>query len=247
MLKTIPNKLTEKMKPLDNQLDRSSMDSPIPLTRAIVWIMCASKGRGKTTLLLNVFKTRQKDGGLKKYFDNIFMFSPTAKNDDKTKKFVEELDKEDKFYDEFNEANGSEVIDKIKQFNSEFEDDEDNAGKEPRNCIIFDDCMADLPKSFEKTGGLNRLIIQARHNKTWCIFLVQRYVACNRVIRSQSDLISFWKCDNSRELQALYDDVNIDKDALKKFYDFATDKPNDFLHINLLARTFYKKFDKIIS
>ena len=106
--------------------------------------------------------------------------------------------------------------------------------------------MADLPKSFENKGGLNRLILQARHHKTWLIFLVQRYVGVNRVIRSQADLISFWKTDNQKELQALTDDVNIDKEYLKRMYEFATEKPNDFLHINLLSRKFYKKFDEII-
>lgn len=246
MFKTVPNKITEKLKPLDNQLNRSEMDNPIPKTRAIVWIMCASKGRGKTTTLINVLNTRQKENGLKKYFDNIYMFSPTARNDSKTKKLVEELDRDGKFYEEFNDATCNEVIQKLKEFNEEYEADEDNDGKEPRSCIIFDDCMADLPKSFEKTGGLNRLIIQARHNKCWCIFLVQRYVGVNRVIRSQADLISFWKTDNNKELQALIDDVNIDKDKLKAMYEFSTEKPNDFLHINLLSRTYYKKFDKII-
>lgn len=245
MLKTIINKLTEKIKPLDNQLNRD-LDDPIPKTKAIIYIISGSKGRGKTSLLLNILKTKQKDGGLKGYFDNIFMFSPTAKTDLKTKKLVEELEKDDKFYNEFNDANNNEVIEKIKTFNEEFKNDEENKGEEPRNLIIYDDCMADLPKSFEKTGGLNKLIIQARHNNTWCIFLVQRYIGVNRVIRSQADLISFFKTDNNRELQALTDDVNYDKDVIKYLYDFATENPNDFLHINLLSRTFYKKFDKII-
>jgi len=246
MLHTITNKLTEKIKPLDNQLNRDDLDEPIPKTKALIWIISASKGRGKTTLLLNVLKTKQKDGGLKKYFDNIYMFSPTAKTDSKTKKLVEELERDDKFYNEFNDANCTEVIENIKKSNEEFTNDEDNKGKEPRNCIIFDDTMVDLPKSFEKTGGLNKLIIQARHNNTWCIFLVQRYLGVNRVIRSQADLISFFKTDNNKELQALIDDVNIDAHILKYLYEFATEKPNDFLHINLLSRTFYKKFDKIL-
>ena len=246
MLKTIPHKLTDKIKPLDNQLNRDDMTDPIPKTRSCIWIMSASKGRGKTTMLLNILKSKQKDGGLKKFFDNIFMFSPTAKNDDKTKKLVEELGKEDKFYDDFNEETGNEVIEKIKAFNAEYEEDEDNKG-EPRNCIIFDDCMSSLPKSFENKGGLNALLIQARHHKTWCIFLVQRYIGCNRIIRSQADLISFWKSDNLREIQALTEDVNIDKDLLKALYDFSTEKPNDFLHINLLNRSYFKKFDRIIT
>jgi len=244
MLKVIHNDLTDRLRPLDNQLNRSLIDGPIPDTRSCVYIMCASKGRGKTTLLLNLLSTKQSDGGLKKYFDNIYMFSPTARTDDKTKKLVKELDRDGKFYEEFNDQTGNEVMDNIKEYNEQKMEESPDA--EIRNCIIFDDCMCDLPKSFEKKGGLNRMIIQARHNKTWLIFLVQRYVGVNRVIRSQADLISFWKTDNQRELQALIDDVNIDKDKLKIIYEYATEKANDFLHINLLNRTFYKNFDRIL-
>lgn len=247
MLKSIPSELTKKMKPLDNQLNRSEMNGPIPLTRAIIWILSASKGRGKTTTLLNVLKTKQKDGGLKGYFDNIFMFSGTARSDTKTNKLVTELEKDNKFYDEFNDQNSNEVIDRIKASNSEFEEDPSNEGKEPRNLIIFDDVMTSLPKSFSKEGGLNKLIIQARHHKTWLFFLVQRFIGLNRVIRSQADLISFWRTDNQKELQALIEDVNVDKDKLKALYEYATaDSDNSFLHINLLSRTYYKKFDQIV-
>jgi adenylate kinase len=241
MIKVKENILTSQLKALDNQLNRADMDEPLPKTRSCVWIICGSKGRGKTTLLMSVLKTPMKKGGLKKYFNNILMFSPTAKSDDKTKKLVKELDEENKFYDEFNEQNMMEAFEQIKKSNDEYDGD-----GEPRNLIIFDDCMTDLPKSFERGGGLNKLVIQARHHKTWLIFLVQRYVAVNRVIRSQADLISFFKTDNKKELQALMDDVNIDKDLLTMLYNFATDKPNDFFHINLLSRKFYKKFDEII-
>jgi len=243
-LKIVHSELSDKLKPLDNQLNRSLIDGPIPDTRSCVYIMCASKGRGKTTLLLNLLATKKQDGGLKKYFDNIYMFSPTARSDDKTKKLVKELDRDGKFYEEFNDKTGNEVIDKIKEYNEQKTEESPDA--EIRNAIIFDDCMCDLPKSFEKKGGLNRMIIQARHNKCWLIFLVQRYAGVNRVIRSQADLVSFWKTDNQRELQALVDDVNIDKDKLKMLYEYATEKANDFLHINLLNRTFYKNFDRIL-
>lgn len=244
MLKTIHNDLTDRLKPLDNQLNRSLIDGPIPDTRSCVYIMNGSKGRGKTNTLICLLQVKKQDGGLRKYFDNIFMFSPTGRSDNKVKRLITELDRDGKFYEEFNDQTGNEVMDKIKEYNEQKL--EENPDAEIRNCIIFDDCMCDLPKSFEKKGGLNRMIIQARHNKTWLIFLVQRYVGVNRVIRSQADLISFWKTDNQRELQALMDDVNIDKDKLKMIYEYATDKPNDFLHINLLNRTFYKNFDRIL-
>jgi len=242
MFKVKPNKLTEKLKPLDNQLNRNDVDEPLPHTKSIIWIIVGSKGRGKTSLLINTLKT--KDGGYKKFFDNIYLFSPTGKSDTKIKKLVNELEEDNKYYDEFNEENMNDVFDKIKAFNQEYK--EENPNSTPHNLIIFDDCLSDLPKSMEKSS-LNRLIPNARHHNTYLIFLVQRYVGCNRLIRSQPDLISFFRSDNRKELEALTDDVNIDKDKLIALYKFATDDdPNGFLHINLLTRKFYKKFDEIL-
>ena len=237
MLSTRHNSLTDAIKPLDHQVNRND-SNPLPDARACCYIISASKGRGKTTLLLNLLQTPKKKGGLKKRFDNIFLFSPTARSDTKMGKLVKELQQEDKFFEVFDGESSDEVIERIKQLHEE--------DPESRNCIILDDCMMDLPKSFERTGGLNRFIIQTRHFNCWCIFLTQRYVGVNRLIRSQADLISFFKTDNSKELQALVDDVNMDKNVLLSLYEFATEKPNYFLHINLLNRTFYKKFDPII-
>ena len=203
--------------------------------------MCISsmgQRAGKTTLLLNLLKTPVKQGGLKKRFDNIYLFSPTARSDKKMALLVEELEPEGKFFDIFNDENSNEVIENIKAYHEEHPNG---------NCmIIMDDCMTDLPKSFERTGQLNRFITQARHYRCWLVFLTQRYIGLNRLIRSQADLISYFKTDNTRELKALIDDVNIDKDVLQALYEYATEQPNDFLHINLLNRTFYKKFDPII-
>lgn len=237
MLSTIHNPLTDQIKPLDNQVNRDDKN-PLPDARACIYIICASKGKGKTTLLLNLLNTPKKKGGLKKRFDNIFLFSPTAQSDTKMGKLVKELEQENKYYDSFDPETSNEVIERIKELHSE--------NPETRNCIVFDDCLGSLPSSFEKMGGLNRFIIQTRHYNCWCIFLVQRYVGVNRLIRSQADLISFFQTDNSKELQALIDDVNMDKHVLQALYEYATEKPTDFLHINLLNRTFYKKYDPII-
>jgi hypothetical protein len=226
------------MQALDHQLDRSKQEGPLPSAPACLYIINGSKGRGKTTLLLNLLKTPVKQGGLKKRFDNIILFSPTARSDKKMKPLMEELDAEGKFYDIFDNENSNEAIAKIKAYHEENPDS--------KCCMIFDDSMADLPKSFEKTGALNKFITQARHYNCWLIFLSQRYIGLSRLIRSQADLISFFKTDNSKELQALIDDVNIDKHVLQALYEHATDGPNGFLHVNMLNRTFYKNFDPIV-
>jgi hypothetical protein len=169
------------------------------------------------------------------------MFSPTGKSDTKLKKLVEELDEDNKFYDEYNDENMFNVFEQIKKSNEELKAED----IEPHNLIIFDDCMSSLPKSMEKSS-LNRLVPNARHHNVYLMFLVQRYVGVSPLIRSQADIISFFKTDNTKELIALMEDVNIDKNKMQMLYEFATEKPNDFLHINLLSRKFYKNFDEII-
>jgi len=238
MLSTIESNLTKRLKALDHQLDRSSMTGPLPSAPALLYIINGAKGRGKTTLLLNLLHTPAKQGGLKKRFDHIFLFSPTAEADKKMSPLVEELKQEDKFYDVFNDENSKEVIDRIKAYHE--------TNPEDRCLMIFDDCMSDLPKSFEKTGSLNRFITQARHYKCWLIFLSQRYIGLSRLIRSQADLISFFQTSNSKELQALTDDLNMDKHIVEMLYNYATQAPNDFFHINLLSGEFFKKMDPIV-
>ena len=238
MLQSIQTPLTKRLQALDQQLDRNKMSGPLPEAPACLYVISGAKGRGKTTLLLNLLQTPVKHGGLKKRFDEIFLISPTASADKKMSGLVDELEQENKFYEMFNDENSKEIINRIKE----------SYDKDPtkNHCIVLDDCMVDLPKSFEKTGALNRFITQARHYRCWLIFLVQRYIGLNRLIRSQADLISFFQTSNSKELQALTDDLNMDKKIVELLYNYTTEKPNDFLHANLLNGTFYKKFDPIV-
>lgn len=238
MLTTKKTDVSDIIKQLDNQLNRKDLDTPLPKTKSLIHILSGSKGRGKTTLAMNILKNKN---GYKKYFDNIYLFSPTAKGDPKMKKLIEELDKDDHYFEEFNDQNMHNVFERIKESNEEIKADD----KEPHNLIIFDDCMASLPKSIERSS-LNKLIPNARHHNTYLMFLVQRYVGVSPLIRSQADLISFFRTDNTKELLGLIDDINIDKNKMIMLYEFATEKPNDFLHINLLTRKFYKNFDEII-
>jgi hypothetical protein len=137
-------------------------------------------------------------------------------------------------------------MERIKEYNQEKLEENPNA--DVRNAIIMDDVMTSLPSSFEKKGSLNKMIIQARHNKTWLIFLVQKYNALSPLIRNNADLISFFKTDNRRELETMINDINHDKDTVKQLYEFSTEEPNSFLHINLLTTPtqFFKKFDRIV-
>lgn len=243
MFKLEHNKLTDNMKALDKQI--GDVNEPIPKqTKAYIHIISGKKGTGKSSLLLNLLKTPVKQGGLKKHFDTIYLISPTSKGDKKFSKLVEELEQDERYFEECNEQNLNTIVSKIKEYNDENEDDDGL-----RHAIILDDCIADLPKATEGSI-LNKIVSIARHMKTSIIILVQKYIGVNNLIRRNTDIISFFRTDNKKEFKSLADDVNTDENKLKMLYDFAMqdNKPNDFLHINLLATPviYYKKFDKII-
>ena len=232
MLNTIKSKIQIEKK--DDQVNRDNFD-PIPPT-SFVWIISGKKGTGKSTLLLNLMDTKKKLGGLKKRYSKIYMISPTAEHDPKFKKLVTELKQSDRFYDTPNNQTFEAVLNDL----SDAKDDDEHS------LLILDDCADRLPKSTD-TSLLNRLVILSRHYKLCIIITSQKYNKINPLIRTNADLISFFRTDNKKEFKTLDEDLNTDLEKLKKAYDFSTDK-NNFLHINMYTNpiTFYKNFDRIV-
>ena len=225
---------------IDHQIKYS--DSPLPQSY-FIWLIVGMKGTGKSTIILNVLKNKKSP--YYKHFDNIYFVSSTAKRDNKFDKLIEDLEEEDKFYNECNEENLNEIVNKIQEFN----DTTDIPKSDIHNLIILDDCVHQLPSSTQKNSALNKIITQCRHLKTSVIIVSQQFLKINPLIRNNTDLISFFKTYKIKEYQALEDLLNIDKDKLKIYYDFATkDGNNNFLHISLFGGSnplFFKKFDKI--
>jgi hypothetical protein len=190
-MKSEPHKLTSKInKPLDKHLIRT--DDPLPKTTlGLIYIISGRKGSGKTSLAINLLSNK-KEGGYKKFFANIWLISPTARTDTKMKKLVNELDEQGKFYDEFNDIVIDEIRENVKAYNEENKDDD------PRNLLILDDCMCDLPPR-QARSILNKVVILARHMRLSIWLLVQKYNTVNTIIRSNADLISFFKTDNEKE------------------------------------------------
>lgn len=233
------NKISKDLKKLDNQVVRS--DDPLP-KQDIVWIINGGKGSGKSTMMLQVLKSKN---GYKKWFDNIYLISPTATRDSKFNKLCEELQRDNKCFTTCDDETVDEVINRLKDFNESF--DEKEEGRKPHSVVIFDDCLAFLPKSTQKSR-FNELITTSRHLKTSVWILTQKYNKVNPLIRANMDMLSFFRTNNKRELETLEDDVNIDKNMLHHLYEFATEEPNSFLHISFFGGkpTFFRKFDKII-
>ena len=228
-----------EVKSVDKQISYSN--SPLPINCHFVWLIVGMKGTGKSTIILNVLKN--KHSPYYKYFDNIYLVSSTAKRDKKFDSLINELEEEDKYYTECNDEILNEIIDKIQEYN----DNSDT--NDIHNLLILDDCVHNLPSSTQKNSALNRIITQCRHLKLSIIITAQQFLKINPLIRNNTDLISFFKTYKIKEYEALENMLNISKEKLKIYYDFATkDGNNSFLHISLFGGKepmFFKKFDKI--
>lgn len=233
------NPLSGEIAPLDNQVVKT--DEPLPQAH-IVYLICGKRGSGKSTMLLNLLK--RKSSPYHKFYDNIMMCSPTANRDPKFDKLVEELQREDKFYDTLNDDVVNDIVERLKQFNDEYA--VEHPKSQPHNLLILDDCIH-LMGTSNAHSSLNQLFSNGRHLRLALFVCTQKLNKLSTLCRSQADLITFFPNDNQKEFDTLESEWNIDPKLLKAVYNYATDEPNSFLHISLFGRRpqFFKRFDKI--
>ena len=231
--------LTDIIKRLDDTY--SSSDDPLLLhNRAAIHIISGRKGSGKSTLLLSLLNSKK---AWKRRFNAIFMVSPTAQGEAKFAKLVEELSEDGRFYDTLNEQVMEDIFDKVRGFNEDFK--QSGKRKKPRFLLILDDCVLDISK--KKDSQINRMAIISRHLNLTLTILAQKYNAINTLLRANADTVCQFGSLNSREITCLQDDINVNKDVFNRLYLQATQKPNGFLWINLIANppVFYDRFDKM--
>jgi hypothetical protein len=277
MFRLEKNPLTEDLNAFDSQVKDS--EEPLPSSGSQSWLICGKPGTGKSTLLLRAITSSKSTWCACKNFDLVFLCSPSAKHDPKFGDLVGELSEDGRYYDTFDEKVLDEILDRVDAFNHQYKKDvqeysetkkdgkgfysrevgQDKRGKPimkkiyekpllPRHLLILDDVVNDLPKSTQKSK-INALFCNHRHKKLCIITVSQIYNKLNPIIRRGANVLSVFRTDNKAEYEALENDLAVDSDKFKKIYDFATDKLNSFLHIQLCgARPIYfKKFDRIIS
>ena len=230
--------LSSILGPLDSQVTPSR--EPLLPGNNIVYAVVGKKGSGKSTLILSLLKSKL---AFKHRFNHIWMFSPTAQGDSKYEKLVEELTDLDQYFDTCTEDVLSGVLSRITLLNERWK--RDAKKKEIRHLLILDDCMCDLSPS--KAATLSRMVITSRHLHCSILIATQKYNAIPTLIRAQLDLISCFKSYNTREITTLQEDISIDPSAFYEIYEYCTEGPHSFMHVNLLTNpvTFYRRFDEL--
>lgn len=232
------SKLTMMLTPMDKQRDDKQSTFP---DKPFNMVFCASKGQGKTTLLLNLLT--KKESPLYKRYNKIFVISPTAKKDDKMMELVEDIGP-DQYYEELTEDNLQEILDNIEY---ETEMRKQNKKPKPEFLLILDDCIHMLKGKNGKK--LAELITQNRHHSLSNMILVQKWNNyLPTLIRSNVDCIAYWHTQSKKELKSFVEDMNGEESELMDLYNYATDEPYSFLYINQYNPSrpmYFKRFDRI--
>jgi len=112
---TKENPLSNAIKPKDDQA--CYKQNQVFAKDHFLYLVVGRKRSGKSTLAVNLLDTSAKMGGFKKKFDKIWLISPTAKNDEKLKELVDELEGDGQFFTEFNNDIQTDLMGRIKSFN----------------------------------------------------------------------------------------------------------------------------------
>lgn len=203
-------------------------------------------GSGKSNVIANMMTKKEF---LKDFFNEIYLFSPTAKSDD----IVEHLKlKDDNIFENLNE----EAVDKLNEIVDKNTEKIKNDGilktsKSSKILIICDDCISE--KVFIKSNILSKLATAGRHALISTIICSQSYTKVPRVIRLQAQGLILFPSSND-ELELLCEDLcppNLSKKDFLELIKFATDERYSFLFVNHHSKNpkdkFRKRFAEIIE
>jgi hypothetical protein len=233
--KTKETELTKTLKPIDNQLELN--DNTIFNRKHWHYLIVGKRGSGKSTLLLNLLSTPKKEGGLMKEFDTIYLVSSTAQKDEKFDPLVDELERGKTFYPEFS----NEVMEEIM---ADMEKKISTKKKTPHFLVILDDVIESLPLNRKKGQAFNKFLISSRHYKSSMILLSQRLNQLSPLVRSQTDIVSYYRSDNKKEDKTFMETYAVPEDMLK----FCVNRePHSFITVSFTTGKpkYFCKFDEI--
>jgi len=210
-------------------------------------IVGKSQLSGKSNILVNLLL---RDEFYNKDFDgeNIFLVSPSIKNDEKLKKIIKikEIPEENLFteYDE-------ETLDAVYQMlQDEYEEAVANKEKPVNKLIIFDDMSYNGALKAKQHGIINKIFSNGRHINLSIITTAQKYSDLLTASRENANGAIFFNCSN-KQLELIEADHNYlgNKKEFMKMFRNVMNAPHSFLVVNYTnpkeQRYLDKNFDVI--
>lgn len=220
---------------------------PLP-KKSFAMMICGSPGSGKTNLMMSLLmshptkKNKEKPIYLYKFFDRIFLISPSMAT--LPKKFIDKLP-EDQVYNEFNDDLITDIVDELYE------------GENYNNLLLLDDCIRDISRS----RILSKVFLNRRHcthndskdgiGGLSIMITNQKFSLCPLEFRNAlSDVIIYRSC-NRTEIDRIKDELLFDlsPEIQDKLLKFCWNEPYSFLYVKVNSPTkdkYYKRFCKIV-
>ena len=137
--------------------------------------LCASRGGGKTSVLLQLVTTPESQGGYAKGFSEIYLFSPNILVDDKLTFLASILDPK-KVFIEFDQQKIEDILNSNQFDNSR------------HKLIILDDCISERNFMDQTPDGiLNRIATIGRNRNVSVIVVLQKFKGAPKTFRENLD------------------------------------------------------------
>jgi len=258
-IQEIENPVKDKLKPIKEKQDifiPDIVNQNISRRNGMVYCLTGSGGSGKTSLLLNMFKSKNF---YRNRVHNIYYICPSASVSSvkshpfsKHDKVYHELTVQlvDEIYNELIAKKEESTKEKDKKGKGKvFVDDEENKSEEEEekeieySTIIIDD-MASSLKENDISIQLNKMIIKARHLCCSFIFTLQSYYYFPKILRKQITYITIFKPKNIEEWNSIAKELfNMNKDDALTVFNYCFSEPYNHIDIDLVSNVFYKNFN----
>lgn len=201
----------------------------IPKRNGSIIALCGSGGSGKTSLLLNMFKSRKYYRGK---FDNIYYFCPMSS-------FLSvkdhPLEGHDKVYHEL-------TVETLENIYNELNEYKENSKSPEYSCIIIDD-FANSLKENPIQKQLNKMIIKARHICCTFIFTLQSFKYFPLTLRKQITYAIIFKPKNIAEAISIIEElVHLNKEDAMKLFNYVFNESYAHLDVDTVEGRVYKNF-----
>jgi len=250
-MKVLANQILTHIPVVDQSVDSLKdlpyiPSDPLPKKNFSMYI-CGFASSGKTTLLLSMLlshPTRKNPCTPRfyyRYFDKIFLFSPSRQTLPLDKLRLDG----DRVFDKYSDEALEQII------------DDERDGENLNNLIILDDSI----KQIKNKPGFHRLILNRRHithnngeeGQAGLSIIVtsQKYNALDLIARTNMSDVILFRTENNKELNAIKEELMSDLSPTQQneVLRLAWDQKYSFLLIKAYNGTpdrYYRRFDKIV-
>ena len=233
----IKNKYNTDLTPIKEVMDihiPNIKNENIPHENGFVWLLVGAGGSGKTSLGLNMFKSKNY---FKKKFHHIHYFINEASFEDIKDNPLQDLET---IYHEFTVETIQSFYNSVKGLKEV--NTRENEEQEYNLCIIDD--FAGSLKEKDIQNALNKIIPKCRHLNTAFMFILQSYFYFPKILRKQLTYITIFKPQNVEEWESIAKEVlPMKRERQLILYNYVFDKQYNHLDINKKKNKIYKNFN----